>query len=145
MKPSDYLRFYAERLDTVEVDSTFYACFQGYGPTVAEFLETLGSRMVLERYPRQSQLRGCKRRYFHRTIEPPCFVLSSRRFARRELLPLQRLLGLRVVVHRVRIAHPPIVVFLAVLRQVLLHIPPLVNLATLHFHLFSEYMFHTGA
>ena len=26
MKPSDYLRFYAERFHTVEVDSTFYAC-----------------------------------------------------------------------------------------------------------------------
>jgi uncharacterized protein YecE (DUF72 family) len=26
MKPSDYLGFYAERLHTVEVDSTFYAC-----------------------------------------------------------------------------------------------------------------------
>jgi uncharacterized protein YecE (DUF72 family) len=26
MKPSDYLAFYAERLQTVEVDSTFYAC-----------------------------------------------------------------------------------------------------------------------
>jgi hypothetical protein len=36
------------------------------------------------------------------------------------------------------IAHPPVVVFLAVLRQVLLHIPPLVNLATLHFRLFPE-------
>ena len=26
MKPSDYLTFYAERFQTVEVDSTFYAC-----------------------------------------------------------------------------------------------------------------------
>src|SRR4029077_4707088 len=52
---------------------------------------------------------------------------------------------LRVVVHRVRIAHPPIVVFLAALRQVLLHIPPLVNLATLHFHLVTENTFHTGS
>jgi uncharacterized protein YecE (DUF72 family) len=26
MRPSDYLRFYAERFHTVEVDSTFYAC-----------------------------------------------------------------------------------------------------------------------
>jgi uncharacterized protein YecE (DUF72 family) len=26
MKPSDYLRFYAERFHTVEIDSTFYAC-----------------------------------------------------------------------------------------------------------------------
>jgi uncharacterized protein YecE (DUF72 family) len=26
MKPSDYLRFNAERFRTVEVDSTFYAC-----------------------------------------------------------------------------------------------------------------------
>ena len=26
LKPSDYLRFYAERFHTVEVDSTFYAC-----------------------------------------------------------------------------------------------------------------------
>ena len=26
MKPSDYLRFYAERFHTVEVDSAFYAC-----------------------------------------------------------------------------------------------------------------------
>jgi len=34
---------------------------------------------------------------------------------------LQRFFGPRVVVHRVRIAHGPIVVFLAVLRQVLLH------------------------
>ena len=40
MEPSDYLRFYAERFHTVGVDSTFYACFQGYGTvTVAEFLE----------------------------------------------------------------------------------------------------------
>ena len=51
---------------------------------------------------------------------------------------LQRLFSLRVVVHRVRIAHPPIVVFLAVLRQILLHISPLVNLTTLHFHLIPE-------
>ena len=58
---------------------------------------------------------------------------------------LQGLLGLRVVVHRVRIAHSPVVVFLAVLRQVLPHIPPLVNLATLHFHLVTENPFHTGA
>jgi hypothetical protein len=58
---------------------------------------------------------------------------------------LQRLFGLRVVVHRVSIAHPPVVVFLAVLRQVFLNIPPLVNLATLHFHLFPENALHTGA
>src|SRR5207247_1366371 len=58
---------------------------------------------------------------------------------------LQSLFGLRVVVHRVGIAHPPIVVFLAVLGQVLLHIPPLVDLATLHFHLFTENTFHTGS
>src|SRR5260370_1256411 len=58
---------------------------------------------------------------------------------------LQRFFGLRVVVHRVGIAHPPIVVFLAVLGQVLLHIPPLVNLATLHLHLFTENTFHTGS
>jgi len=32
---------------------------------------------------------------------------------------LQRLFGLRVAVHRVGIAHPPVVVFLAVLGQVL--------------------------
>src|SRR6266851_661272 len=51
---------------------------------------------------------------------------------------LQRLFGLRVVVHRVRVAHSSIVVFLAVLGQVLLHIPSLVNLATLHFHLLTE-------
>src|SRR6266436_8495290 len=57
---------------------------------------------------------------------------------------LQRLFGLRVVVHRIRVAHSSIVVFLAVLGQVLLHIPPLVNLAALHFHLFTENMFHTG-
>src|SRR6202035_4343992 len=57
---------------------------------------------------------------------------------------LQCLFGLHVVVHRVSIAHPPVVVFLAVLRQVLLHIPPLVNLAALHFHLFTENAFHTG-
>ena len=37
---------------------------------------------------------------------------------------LLRLLGLRVVVHRICIAHPSIVVFLAVLGQVLPHIPP---------------------
>src|SRR5260370_20825389 len=58
---------------------------------------------------------------------------------------LQRLIGLRVVVHRISIAHPPIVVFLAVLRQILLHIPPLVNLATLHFHLVTENTVHTGS
>jgi len=51
----------------------------------------------------------------------------------------------QTVVHRVGIAHPPIVVFLAILRQVLLHIPSLVNLAALHFHLGTENTFHTGA
>jgi len=58
---------------------------------------------------------------------------------------LQRLFGLRVVVHRVGIAHAPIVVLLAVFRQVLLYIPSLMNLATLHFHLFTENTFHTGS
>jgi hypothetical protein len=58
---------------------------------------------------------------------------------------LQRLFGFRVVIHCVGIAHPPVIVLLAVLGQVLLHIPPLVNLATLHFHLFTEKTFHTGA
>src|SRR5258708_3033769 len=58
---------------------------------------------------------------------------------------LQRLFGLRVVVHRVRIAHSSIVVFLAVLGQILLHIPSLVNLATLHFHLVTENTLHTGS
>ncbi|MGA2422331.1 MAG: DUF72 domain-containing protein [Candidatus Acidiferrum sp.] len=28
MKASEYLRFYAERFDTVEIDSTFYGCPQ---------------------------------------------------------------------------------------------------------------------
>ena len=42
---------------------------------------------------------------------------------------LQRLFGLRVVIHRASIAHPPIVVFLAMLGQVLLHIPPVVTTA----------------
>jgi len=42
------------------------------------------------------------------------------------------------------IAHPAVVVFLAVLGQVFLHIPPLMKLATLHFHLFTEDAFHTG-
>src|SRR6201988_5564900 len=58
---------------------------------------------------------------------------------------LQCLFGLHVVVHRVSIAHPSVVVFLAVLGQVLLQIPPLVNLATLHFHLFTENAFHTSS
>jgi len=57
---------------------------------------------------------------------------------------LQRFFGLRVVIHRVGIAHPPVVVFLAVFRQVLLHIPPFVNLAALHFDLFTKDAFHTG-
>jgi len=58
---------------------------------------------------------------------------------------LQRLFGLHVVVHRIGIAHPPIVIFLAVLRQILPYIPSLVNLATLHFHLVPENTFHTGS
>src|SRR6202041_1663944 len=58
---------------------------------------------------------------------------------------LQRLFGFRVVVHRARLAHAPIVVLLAVLRQVLLSIPPLVNLATLHFHWGTENPFPIGA
>src|SRR5215468_180530 len=57
---------------------------------------------------------------------------------------LQCFLRFRVVVHRVGVAHPPVVVFLAVLRQILLHIPPLANLATLHFHLFAENTFYTS-
>jgi hypothetical protein len=43
------------------------------------------------------------------------------------------------------IAHPPVAVFLAVIGQVLLHIPPLVNLATLHFRLFTETTFYAGS
>src|SRR6516162_3498260 len=58
---------------------------------------------------------------------------------------LQRGFGVRVVVHRVGIEHPPVVVLLAVFRQVLHHIPPLMKLATLHFYLFTENTFHTGS
>jgi hypothetical protein len=43
------------------------------------------------------------------------------------------------------IAHPSIVVSLAVLWQELSYIPPLVNLATLHFHPFTENTLHAGS
>src|SRR6516165_4444287 len=58
---------------------------------------------------------------------------------------LQRRFGLRVVVHRIRIAHPSVVVLLAVLRQILLHIPSFMNLAALHLHLCAENPFHPRA
>jgi hypothetical protein len=44
---------------------------------------------------------------------------------------LQRLFDLSVGVHRVDISHPPVIAFLAILWQVLLHIPSLVNLAAM--------------
>src|SRR3974390_2532415 len=58
---------------------------------------------------------------------------------------LQRFFGLHVVVHRIGIAHSPVVVFLAVLRQMLPYIPPLMNLAALHFHPLSEDALYTGS
>src|SRR5262249_3777597 len=58
---------------------------------------------------------------------------------------LQPCFGFRVVVHCIGVAHPPVVVFLAVLRQILLHIPSLVNLAALHFYLLPENSFHPGS
>src|SRR5712692_11312763 len=53
---------------------------------------------------------------------------------------LQLRLGLRVVAHRVGVAEAPVIILLAVLRQVILHIPPLVDLTPLHFGPFSEHL-----
>ena len=68
------------------------------------------------------------------------------------ILPALFILGLvlipiGILLHR-RTCEPPgncRPAIMAVLRQILLHIPPLVNLATLHFHLSPEDSFHTGS
>jgi hypothetical protein len=49
-----------------------------------------------------------------------------------------------VAVHRIGIAHPAVVVSLAVLRQVLLDVPPLVDLATLHLYSVTTRYRHTA-
>src|SRR5262249_28523832 len=58
---------------------------------------------------------------------------------------LQRFFRIRVAIHRIRVTHPPIVVSLAVLGQIFLHVPPLVDLAALHFHSFTENTLHPSS
>jgi len=57
---------------------------------------------------------------------------------------LQRLFGLRVAVHRVGIAHPPVVVFLAVLGQVLFTFRACESGNAALSTCFPENTFHTG-
>jgi len=47
--------------------------------------------------------------------------------------------GIRIAGHRVGVADSPVRIPLGALRQILFHVPPLANLAALHFSPFAEH------
>src|SRR5712692_11947271 len=93
--------------------------------------------LVLDRVRRNSEPTPVQREgFFHPFLETP----RRTRIDLAQLPPelLQRRLGGGVVGHRVGVLQPPSPVRPAALRQMIDHVPDLVNLAALHFRLAAE-------